>query len=155
MTTPRAFATSAVAALAFFSAAPPAQAQGVRQYYDANYSYSPTYNYYYVRYYYKPVVTYPTYEYHYCIYYPSRPRYVYYYNPTRRVYWGRFELGAGEGKQYSILAEKDRKKDLAEIPESAFPPPASMPNLPGAQDQVAILPPPENVPTGETPPPGE
>ena len=48
----------------------------LRQYYETTWTYSPTYSYYYVRYYYRPVVTYTTYEYHYCIYYPSQPSYV-------------------------------------------------------------------------------
>ena len=99
-----------------------------------------------MRYYYKPVITYTTYEYHYCIYYPSSPSYVYYYNPTTQAYWGRYELGSKGEKRYSILAEKDRKKDLKDIPETAFPAPAAMPQIPGAEDKVAMDPPPENVP---------
>jgi hypothetical protein len=118
----------------------------LRQYYDSSYSYSPSYNYYYVRYYYLPVATYTTYDYHYCIYYPSQPRYIYYYNPVSQAYWGRYEIGSKGDQRYSILAEKDRKKDLKEIPESAFPTPAAMPSIPGAKDNIAIEPPPENVP---------
>jgi hypothetical protein len=124
---------------------------GVRQYYDTTYSYSPTYSYYYVRYYYKPTVTYTTYDYHYCIYYPSYPNYVYYYNPSTQVYWGRYELGSKGKACYSILAEKDRKKELKDIPESAFPAPAAMPQIPGADDKVAMDPPPENVPKDAKP----
>jgi hypothetical protein len=124
---------------------------GVRQYYETTYTYSPTYSYYYVRYYYKPAVTYTTYEYHYCIYYPSQPDYVYYYNPSNKVYWGRYKLGSKGKKRYSILAEKDRKKDLKDIPESAFPAPAAMPVIPGSEDKVAIDPPPENVPKDAKP----
>jgi hypothetical protein len=131
-----------------FSPATPA-AFGQRQYYDASYTYSPTYGYYYVRYYYKPVVTYTAYDYHYCIYYPAQPSYIYYYNPARQVYWGRYKLGSKGDQRYSILAENDRKKDLKEIPESAFPEPAAMPKIPGATDDVAIEPPPENVPKDE------
>src|SRR4051794_37734834 len=106
-----------------FSPATPA-AFGQRQYYDSSYTYSPTYSYYYVRYYYRPAVTYTTYDYHYCIYYPSQPGYIYYYNPATQVYWGRYKIGSKGDQRYSILAEKDRKKDLKEIPESAFPEPA-------------------------------
>jgi hypothetical protein len=122
---------------------------GQRQYYDTSYIYSPTYSYYYVRYYYRPVTTYTTYDYHYCIYYPSQPSYVYYYNPVSQAYWGRYKLGSKPGEQYSILAEKDRKKDLKDIPESAFPEPAAMPKIPGAKDDATIEPPPENVPKNE------
>ncbi len=118
----------------------------LRQYYETTWTYSPTYSYYYVRYYYKPVVTYSTYEYHYCIYSPSQPRYIYYYNPTTQVYWGRYEIGSKGDKRYSMLDQKDRKKDLKEIPESAFPEAAAMPKIPGASDAVGMEPPPENVP---------
>src|SRR5262245_17578577 len=118
----------------------------LRQYYDSGYSYSPSYNYYYLRYYYLPVSTYTTYDYHYCIYYPSQPSYIYYYNPVSQVYWGRYEIGSKGDKRYSILADKDRKKELKDIPESAFPAPAAMPTIPGAKDNVAMEPPPENVP---------
>jgi hypothetical protein len=121
----------------------------VRQYYETTWTYSPNYDYYYVRYYYLPVSTYTTYDYHYCIYYPSQPTYIYYYNPVSQVYWGRYEIGSKPGKQYSLLAGKDRKKELREIPESAFPKPAAMPTIPGAKDDVTIEPPPENVPKGD------
>src|SRR4051794_6320870 len=75
-------------------------AYGLRQYYDTTWAYSPSYTYYYVRYYYLPAVTYTTYEYHYCIYYPSQPSYIYYYNPTTQVYWGRYEIGSKGDKRY-------------------------------------------------------
>ena len=64
----------------------------------------------------------------------------------RQAYWGRYEIGSKGEKKYSILAEKDRKKELKDIPESAFPEPAKMPKIPGAVDDVAMEPPPENVP---------
>ncbi len=128
-------------------AAPAAVASyGYRQYYDTSWSYNPSYSYYYVTYYYQPVVTQTSYNYHYCIYYPSQPRYVYYYNPVSQVYWGRYEIGSKGEKRYSILADKDRKKDLKDIPEKAFPEPAKMPTIPEAKDGVTMEPPPENVP---------
>jgi hypothetical protein len=122
---------------------------GQRQYYDNSWSYSPSNNYYYTRYYYQPTTSYTTYDYHYCIYYQSYPNYVYYYNPVSQAYWGRYELGSKGNERYSILADKDRKKDLKDIPESAFPKPAAMPKIPGSQDGVAMEPPPENVPKDE------
>jgi hypothetical protein len=131
-------------ALAFGPAAP--AAYGQRQYYETTYTYSPSHSYYYVRYYYRPAVTDTTYDYHYCIYYPAQPGYIYYYNPASQVYWGRYKIGSKEGEQYSILAQKDRKKDLKDIPESAFPEPAAMPTIPGSSDNVAMEPPPQNVP---------
>lgn len=126
-------------------------ASRLRQYYDTSYTYSETYRYYYVTYYYAVTETQTTYDYNYCIYYPSQPSYIYYYNPSSQVYWGRYEIGSKGDKRYSILAKKDRKKDLKAIPESAFPKPSKMPEIPGSEDGVAMAPPPENVPKGDTP----
>src|SRR5690242_6471042 len=69
-------------------------------------------------YYYKPYAAYPTYCYNYAVYYPATPQYVYYYNPYRGTYWGRFDI---KTKGYSLLAEKDRAGRLKDIPEKAFP----------------------------------
>lgn len=114
-----------------------------------SWSYNRGTSYYYTSYYYKPVVTYPTYKHHYCIYYPTRPRYVYYYNPVRRVYWGRYDL---EQKGYSLLANKDRKEKLDDIPEKAFPEPGKMPVIPESEDKVQMLPvDPKTLPKTETP----
>ena len=124
----------------------PATAYGQQQYYETTYTFSETNNYYYLNYYYKTTVTQTTYDYNYCIYYPAQPNYIYYYNPVSQVYWGRYKIGSKGEKRYSILEQKDRKKDLKDIPESAFPEPAKMPRIPGAKDDVAIEPPPENVP---------
>ena len=106
---------------------------GYRQYYSS-WSYQPSYNYHYTRYYYKPTPTYPTYNYHYCVYRPSQPRYVYYYNPHQRQYWGRFDCEGQPGQQYSLLKPEDRKEKLEDIPESAFPKPGAMPAIPEAVD---------------------
>jgi hypothetical protein len=121
----------------------------LRQYYDTTWTYSQTYSYYYVNYYYQTTVTQTTYDYHYCVYYPSQPSYIYYYNPATQVYWGRYKIGSKGNERYSMLAQKDRKKDLKDIPEGAFPEPGAMPNIPGAKDTVAMEPPPENVPKDE------
>jgi hypothetical protein len=118
----------------------------LRQYYDTTWTYSPSYGYYYVNYYYLTTVTQTTYNYHYCIYYTSHPSYIYYYNPTTQVYWGRYKIGSKGDERYSLLDPKDRKKDLKDIPESAFPEPGKMPVIPGAEDGATIEPPPENVP---------
>ena len=105
----------------------------------SGYSYYPSRGYYASYYYYKPYPTYSGYHHHYCVYYPSTPRYVYYYNPYRRVYWGRYDLDA---KGYSMLEEGDRKERLADIPESAFPKPGEMPAVPDSTDGSKIEPPP-------------
>jgi hypothetical protein len=87
----------------------------------------------------------PVYSYHYVIYYPTYPSYVYYYNPVSQVYWGRYAVDAKGENRYSILAEKDRKKNLKDIPESAFPPLAAMPMIPKSTDKVAMEPPPVDL----------
>src|SRR3954452_17213587 len=123
-----------------------ARAGGYRKYYTSG-SYSSPPRYYYRTYYYSPTPAATTYSYHYCVYYPSQPRYVYYYNPVSQQYWGRFEFGEdGRAKGYSLLAEKDRKGKLADIPESAFPKPAAMPAIPGASDGEMMIPPPADTP---------
>lgn len=111
-----------------------------RQYYSAWTWYS-TYGYHYRSYFYKPTANYDGYKYHYCIYYPDKPRYVYFYNPHDKVYWGRFDTEGQQGEQYSVLAESDRKSKLADIPESAFPSPGRMPAVPESRDGVEIQPP--------------
>ena len=128
---------AAFATAAAFTAAP-ASAQGSyghRQYYGS-WSYSSSHSYYFTTYYYRPVTTVTTYSHHYCVYYPSRPRYVYYYNPSSQVYWGRYDL---EKKGYSMLAKEDRKRKLEDIDEAAFPEPGEMPPVPDAKDDAQVL----------------
>jgi len=115
--------------------------------YYSGYTYYPSRSYYASYYYYKPYYSYPTYNYHYCVYYPSTPNYVYYYNPYSGNYWGRYDLQA---KGYSLLEEKDRKAKLADIPESAFPKPGNMPADPESTDGSKIPAPPA-PPTGAPP----
>lgn len=100
--------------------------------------------YYYRNYNYKPYATYSGYKHHYCIYYPRRPRYIYYYNPVRRVYWGRYDI---EAKGYSLLAEADQKEKLNDIPEDAFPTPGDMPAIPESENDGTIdVPPVDDLP---------
>ena len=139
------------AGAALFTSTSDAQAGYRRQYYS-NWSYYSTTRYYYRTYYYYPTTYATTYSYHYVIYYPSYPRYVYYYNPVNQQYWGRFEFDeSGKPKGYSLLAEKDRKSTLADIPESAFPKPAAMPAIPGTSDNVKMDAPPADLPPNDLP----
>jgi hypothetical protein len=139
---------AAVLATCVFAASAGAKLYYGRQYYSG-WSYYPSGGYYYSSYYYKPYASYQDYNYHYCIYYTYQPRYVYYYNPYSKVYWGRFDTKGKEGEQYSLLAEKDRKEKLKDIPESAFPKPGAMPEIPESKDGVKIEPPPKELPKGE------
>ncbi|TWT89505.1 hypothetical protein [Neorhodopirellula pilleata] len=117
-----------------FSGSSNADAAGYRQTYSS-WSYHPTRSYYYSTYRYQPVVTSTVYHHHYCVHYPSRPRYVYYYNPVRQVYWGRYDL---QEAGYSMLKPEDQKGDLEAISESAFPKPSAMPEIPESTDGVAM-----------------
>ena len=138
-----------VAGAALLSQAGEAQASRYYRQYYSSWSYYSTTRYYYRTYYYYPTPAATTYSYHYCIYYPSQPRYVYYYNPVSKQYWGRFEFGVdGKPKGYSLLAPQDRKEKLADIPESAFPAPAAMPAIPESSDGEKISPPPYDLPKG-------
>ncbi|MDA7979098.1 MAG: hypothetical protein MPJ50_10065 [Pirellulales bacterium] len=139
------FALAPLAAAAMFVSGPSSATQEAqagnlqygRQYYAGwSNTYYQTRGYYYRNYYYKPYASYPTYKYHYCIYYPSRPRYVYYYNPVRRRYWGRYDI---EAKGYSLLAEKDQAEKLSDISEDAFPTPGDMPAIPESTDEGAQI----------------
>lgn len=114
-----------------------------RQYYSS-WGRHPSAGYHYRTLYYKPTVTYVGYKHHYCLYYASRPKYVYFYNPYSKQYWGRCEVN--HGGLYQLLAEADRKPTLAEIPEAAFPAPAAPPGLPEASDGVALDLPPDDLP---------
>ncbi len=120
-----------------------------RQYYSS-YRHHPTRRYYYRSYYYKPYASYSGYRHHYCVHVPSRPNYVYYYDPQQRVYWGRYDLQA---KGYSLLAKKDRREKLGAIPEDAFPQPEKkMPPIPESDDGQTVLTPPANdLPSGKPP----
>lgn len=135
MNTTRRILLGTLAATLLCAVAIPAYA-GFRRHYYGSWGYNTSYSYYYRPYYYYPSTTYTgAYHYHYCIHYPSQPRYVYYYNPYSSQYWGRYDL---ESQGYSLLAEKDRKANLKEIPESAFPKPGEMPAIPESEDGVKI-----------------
>jgi hypothetical protein len=129
----------AMAAAESFVHARPARG---RQYYS-HWSYYRDRSYYYRTYNYAVSDDDDNYQYDYVIYYPTRPRQYYYYNPRSKRYWGRYDV---EAKGYSLLAEKDRKGELKDIPEDAFPKPAAMPNIPGAKDGVKMEAPPLDVP---------
>lgn len=138
------FAMFAIVAMgSLFVSTERAEAGYYRQYYTS-WTYRPRTRYYYTRYHYRPYTTTTSYNHHYVIYYPSRPRYRYYYNPVRRVYWGRFEVDAnGKPVGYSMLKPADQKSSLDDIPESAFPKPSEMPQIPDSKDGKQMTPPPK------------
>jgi hypothetical protein len=83
------------------------------------------------------------YKSHRVIYYPSRPRYAYYFDPYKSRYWGRYDL---EARGYALLREEERKEKLGDIPETAFPTPREMPPVPEATDNVKLVAPPRDLP---------
>src|SRR4051812_32636191 len=139
--------TLAAAVLLLTAVSPAPAYYGPRQYYTG-WSYT-THGYYYRTYYYKPAPTYTTYSYHYVVYYPSQP-YYYYYNPYKRVYWGRSPVRTDGKAVYSLLAEEHRKGTLGEIKEEHFPKPGPMPPVPESKGDVRMEAPPGDLPTGET-----
>lgn len=80
---------------------------------------------------------------HRCVYYPDRPKYLFYYDPAKQAYWGRFDRGAGG---FAPLPESERRGRLSEIPEGAFPKPGEMPVLPGSDDGTRMDRPPKGLP---------
>ncbi|NNJ26865.1 hypothetical protein [Alienimonas chondri] len=145
---PGSFDAAAQADAASFNA-PAANVNAARRQYYSNWHYSGPSRYHYRVYHYKPTPTYTTYHRRYVVYYPQRPRYVYYYNPYRNVYLGRFDLEAEGEKKYSKLEAKDQKGNLDEIPEKAFPALDQMPVIPDAEDGERMAPLPEGLPDDE------
>jgi hypothetical protein len=107
--------------------------------------------YYYRSYYYKPTPTYSGYRHHYVVYYPAKPKYVYYYNPYTRKYWGRCPTESNGEGLYSMLADKDRAASLKEIPETAFPKPSAVPDIPDSTDKAKLDLPPDDLPSDAVP----
>src|ERR1017187_6179235 len=120
-----------------------AQAPGQRQYYSAWTKHTAK-NYYYRNYYYKKAPNDEKYSYHYAIYYPSRGKRVYMYNPQTRKYWG-----AWEGDKYSLLPKEKQKASIDEIAAEDFPPFAAAPIIPGVDDKVTMIPPPKDFPKAD------
>jgi len=130
----------------FFAAPGQADYGSPSQYYGGWHQY-PQRNHYYRAYYYKPQPTYVGYRHHYVMYYPNHPthrNYYYFYNPYKRQYWGRCPVEYHGQEAYSMLPESERKGNLEEIKESAFPAPGKMPLIPESdakQNQRMDLPP--------------
>jgi hypothetical protein len=123
---------------------------GPRQYYGA-WRRHPQRAYHYRHYYYKPRANFSGYRHHYVVHFHSRPQHHYFYNPYSKRYWGRCPVKQGEEPKYSLLAEKDRKATVKDIPESAFPEPGELPGVPEATDDAKLDLPPDDLPEEETP----
>ncbi len=101
-----------------------------------SWNYHTTHRYYYRYYRYRPSPDAESLKYHYNIYFPSRPRHIYYFDPQNKVYWGRYDL---QQEGFSELPSNQRNPQLLEIPESAYPPPGQMPYVPETEGEERIL----------------
>ena len=117
-----------------------AQAPGERQYYS-EWKWHAAKNYFYCNFNFKKDAKDDTYAYQYGIYFPSRGKRVYMYNPQTKLYWG-----YREGDKYAILPENKRKGSIEEIPAEDFSPLGPAPNIPGITDKVTMIPPPNSFP---------
>lgn len=136
----RTFVATSAAMLFALLAVSAAEAGGPRQYYGA-WQKQPKTDYYYRNLYYKPTANYAGYKHHYVIYHPQRPKHYYFYNPYKKSYWGRCSTSYGDNPTYSMLEDEYRKPSLGDIPESAFPTPSALPDVPGAVGERLDLPP--------------
>jgi hypothetical protein len=121
-----------------------------RQYYSSWHKHSQR-GFHFRHFYFKPHQHFIGFRHHYVLHFPHRPRFLYFYNPYTKQYWGRCP-SKGTGKAaYSLLAEKDRRSKLDDIPEAAFPTPGEMPQLPESKDGTRMDLPPDDLPEEEVP----
>lgn len=87
-------------------------------------------HYFHREYYFKPTPK-SNYEVHHVVWYPAKPQYYYYWNPAKQVFWGRAPVLSAFGcyPVYSMLAPEDRKPEIKDIPETAFPKATTPPTL--------------------------
>jgi hypothetical protein len=97
-----------------------AASYSLRQY-DATWHQSQDGQYYYREYYFKPRLNYVGYRHHYVIYFPQRPKHYYFYNPYKKVYWGRCPVETNGDGRYSMLTDSARPGNLQAIRDAAFP----------------------------------
>ncbi|MDX2273141.1 MAG: hypothetical protein NW237_14490 [Cyanobacteriota bacterium] len=98
-------------------------------------------------YYYKPTPSYAGYKHQFVIYTPTKPDYLYYFNPYEKKFWGRIQTFSKGEPKYSLLKSVDQKSVLSEIPESAFPDFGPLPAMPEVQDQLVLDLPPDDSPS--------
>lgn len=115
------------------------------QQYYSTWQKAPSSNYAYRTYYYKPTPQYVGYKHHYVV---LKDDHCYFYNPYEKKYWGRCPLHHNGKPAYSLLKPEHRRSSLAEIPESAFPPPGPLPPVPEGPDGGIVLDlPPDDLPS--------
>lgn len=95
--------------------------------------------YFYRTFYFKADPAADAYDRHYVVSYPGRDDYLYFYDPTTRLFWGRVLRNGEEGWRFSLIHAIDRQKRVSDIPEAAYTDLGPMPVLPGANDGVTII----------------
>jgi hypothetical protein len=118
-----------------------------RQYYSDWKKY-PTADSYYRDYYFKPTPSYAGYKHHFVVLTAAHPDHCYFYNPYRKVYWGRCDTYCQGQPTYSHLEPEYQKENLSEIPDSAFPTSGGLPPIPESKDGAKLDLPPDDLPAG-------
>lgn len=118
---------------------------GPRQFYSG-WQFQQQGNFYHRNLYYKPTPDFHGFKHHHVIRPQHDPKHLYFFNPYKGQFWGRCPADYGDKPVYSLLAPKDRKATLEEIPESAFPKAAALPPIPESTDGELLDLPPDDAP---------
>lgn len=118
-------------------AEPPPQ-EAPRQYYSDWQENKPE-KYVYKFYYYKPRASDAEYRKQFVCYFPTRPDYLYFYDPGAKHFWGRLLRNPlDEARRFSTIPAGDRRAKVGEIPEPAYTDLGPMPSIPGSSDGATI-----------------
>ncbi len=134
-------------ALCLATSCNPCRAQGPcngkRQCYSAKWELDPTGSYYYCKYHFQPAEK-AAYQYHYAIYFPTDPEWIYYHNPTTKLYWCRAYTNTADkdGKIWIVVPKDDRRDQPGNVPADAWKRTPEVPAIPGSRVNAAMEPPP-------------
>lgn len=118
-------------------AEPPPQEEP-RQYYS-DWQENKAEKYVYKFYYYKPHPADLGYRKQFVCYFPTRPDYLYFYDPRAKHFWGRLLRNPlDEARRFSTIPLADRRAKVGDIPEPAYTDLGPMPSIPGSSDGVKI-----------------
>jgi hypothetical protein len=138
----------AIALSLYFSVGAWADTHSSRQYYGGWHRNARD-GHHYRYYYYKPHANYYGYKHHTVIYNPRFGNYYYFYNPYKKVFWGRCPMKTNGKPLYSKLADQDRVDKLSQLNMAKFPEPQGVPAIPESEDGAEMELPPDDPPPGE------
>ncbi len=119
---------------------------GNRQFYGAWQKHQ-KFGYHFRPYYYKPTPSFNGFKHHYVIHHPSRPLHHFFFNPYKKLYWGRCPAKRDDGVgRYSLLPVEARKGSLKDIKEADFPELGDVPPIPESEDGEPMDLPPDDLP---------